>query len=134
MGWFFGFKLHLVINNEGELMSCCITKAAIDDRKPIPKLVKKLKGRIKGLEIQVPSFGQLTDLFASVSIEIKYYCNKLAKKLASGDKISLIVDSTGLRFNKARHWHETKYGKPCKNIPWRKLHISIDEDKLCLLL
>ncbi len=44
MGWFFGLKLHLVINNQGELMSCSITKANTDDRKPLPKLVEKLKG------------------------------------------------------------------------------------------
>jgi hypothetical protein len=26
MGWFFGFKLHLVINHQGEPISCCFTK------------------------------------------------------------------------------------------------------------
>lgn len=44
MGWFFGLKLHLVINDQGEIMSCCLTKGNIDDRSPVPKLVAKLKG------------------------------------------------------------------------------------------
>lgn len=44
MGWFFGFKLHLVINNLGELMSCSLSKANVDDRKPVPKLVETLRG------------------------------------------------------------------------------------------
>lgn len=44
MGWFFGFKLHLVINNLGEIMSVSLTKANVDDRKPVPKLVESLKG------------------------------------------------------------------------------------------
>jgi hypothetical protein len=44
MGWFFGMKLHLVINNEGELMACTLTKGNVDDRKPLPKLVEKLTG------------------------------------------------------------------------------------------
>jgi hypothetical protein len=44
MGWFFGFKLHLVINHLGEIMSFKITDAITDDRKPIPSLMKKLKG------------------------------------------------------------------------------------------
>ncbi len=40
--------------------------------------------------------------------------------------ISLILDSTGLRFNTASNWYETKYNKVCKNKPWQKMHISID--------
>lgn len=44
MGWFFGFKLHLVINHEGELVSFCITKGNMDDRKPVPKLMQGLSG------------------------------------------------------------------------------------------
>ena len=37
MGWFFGFKLHLVINTQGEIMSCKLTTANTDDRQPVPK-------------------------------------------------------------------------------------------------
>jgi len=44
MGWFFGFKLHLVINNLGEIMACSLTPANTDDRKPVPKLVESLNG------------------------------------------------------------------------------------------
>ena len=35
MGWFFGFKLHLVCNERGELLSFMITPGDIDDRKPL---------------------------------------------------------------------------------------------------
>lgn len=45
-GWFFGFKLHLVINDRGELLSVRLTPGNIDDRKPVPKLVHKLFGKI----------------------------------------------------------------------------------------
>lgn len=48
MGWFFGFKLHLVINNLGEIMSCSLTTASTDDRKPVPVLVKTLNGWLFG--------------------------------------------------------------------------------------
>jgi len=44
MGWFFGFKLHLVINNVGEVIACSLTPANTDDRKPVPQLVKNLNG------------------------------------------------------------------------------------------
>jgi hypothetical protein len=48
MGWFFGFKLHLIINNYGEIMACNLTKANTDDRKPVPGLVYRLKGWLFG--------------------------------------------------------------------------------------
>lgn len=32
MGWFFGFKLHLVCNEKGELLNFCLTKGNVDDR------------------------------------------------------------------------------------------------------
>jgi len=47
-GWFFGFKLHLVINDRGELLSICLTPANVDDRKPVPHLAHKLFGKIFG--------------------------------------------------------------------------------------
>lgn len=47
-GWFFGFKLHLVINDRGELLSGRLTPGNVDDRKPVPRLVRKLFGKIFG--------------------------------------------------------------------------------------
>lgn len=35
MGWFHGFKLHIVINDKGEILSFCITQANVDDREPL---------------------------------------------------------------------------------------------------
>ena len=46
MGWFYGFKLHLVINDCGELLACQITPANVDDRKPVPVLCKRLFGKL----------------------------------------------------------------------------------------
>jgi hypothetical protein len=42
MGWFYGFKLHLVINECGELLACQITPGNVDDRTPVPTLCKRL--------------------------------------------------------------------------------------------
>lgn len=47
-GWFFGFKLHLVINDRGELLNVILTSGNMDDRKPVPKLVHKLFGKVFG--------------------------------------------------------------------------------------
>ena len=35
VGWFFGFKLHLVINDKGEIIRFLITQAHVDDREPL---------------------------------------------------------------------------------------------------
>jgi hypothetical protein len=48
MGWFYGFKLHLAVNDQGELLACCLTPGNIDDRKPVPRLVKRLRGKLFG--------------------------------------------------------------------------------------
>jgi transposase len=47
-GWFFGFKLHLVINDRGELLNVTLTPGNVDDRKPVPRLVRKLFGKVFG--------------------------------------------------------------------------------------
>jgi hypothetical protein len=46
--WFFGFKLHLVINDCGELLSLRLTPGNVDDRRPMPELVKSLFGKLIG--------------------------------------------------------------------------------------
>ena len=47
MGWFFGFKLHMVINNKGEVMAIKITAGNTDDRKPFDTMTAALEGRIR---------------------------------------------------------------------------------------
>lgn len=46
MGWFFWFKLHMIINDVGQIMAIKITKGNIDDRTLVAELTKKLKGSI----------------------------------------------------------------------------------------
>lgn len=48
MGWFYGFKLHLAINDRGELLGCYLTPGNVDDRRPVPHLVRRLWGRLFG--------------------------------------------------------------------------------------
>jgi hypothetical protein len=46
IGWFFGFKLHLIFNDRGELLNLMLTPGNLDDRKPVPKMVRKLFGKL----------------------------------------------------------------------------------------
>ena len=38
MGWFYGFKLHLIINESGDLLGFEVTPGNTDDRQPLSKL------------------------------------------------------------------------------------------------
>ena len=48
MGWFYGFKLHLAVNDCGELLACCLTAGNVDDRTPVPQMVQWLRGKLIG--------------------------------------------------------------------------------------
>jgi hypothetical protein len=48
MGWFYGFKLHLVVNDRGELLAFRITPGNVDDREPVPELTQGLTGKLIG--------------------------------------------------------------------------------------
>ncbi len=61
--WFLGFKLHLVVNDCGELLSLRFTPGNVDDRAPVPELVKELFGKLFGDKgyISQPLFETLYD-------------------------------------------------------------------------
>jgi hypothetical protein len=46
MGWFFGFKLHLVVNDRGEILATHLTPGNVDDRHPVPLMTKDLFGKL----------------------------------------------------------------------------------------
>ena len=46
--WFYGFKLHLVVNDCGELLACRLTSANVDDRRPLPQMAQRLFGKLIG--------------------------------------------------------------------------------------
>lgn len=50
LGWFLGFKLHLIINDKGEILSFYLTKGNTDDRnaKTITNLNKEILGKVFG--------------------------------------------------------------------------------------
>ena len=50
IGWFFGFKLHLMVNEYGELLAFTITPGNVSDTGPVAKMCKlfKIMGKIFG--------------------------------------------------------------------------------------
>lgn len=59
--WFYGFKLHLIVNDCGELLNVTITAGNVDDRAVVPDLVKDLFGKLFGDKgyVSQPLFEQL---------------------------------------------------------------------------
>lgn len=47
-GWFYGFKIHLIINDCGEILAWQVTTGNVDDRVPVPKMAKRLWGKLFG--------------------------------------------------------------------------------------
>ncbi len=50
MGWFFGFKLHLIINDKGEILNFMFTPGNVDDREPLysESFIENVKGKLCG--------------------------------------------------------------------------------------
>ncbi len=48
MGWFYGFKLHIIVNDKGELLEFVITQANVDDRFPLKQenFLSKIFGKL----------------------------------------------------------------------------------------
>lgn len=48
MGWFFGFKLHLIFNHLHEIVAVKLTPGNVSDSAPVPTMARKLAGRLFG--------------------------------------------------------------------------------------
>lgn len=50
IGWFFGLKLHLIINDKGEILDFMLSQGNVDDREPLKnnKFHKKVFGKLIG--------------------------------------------------------------------------------------
>lgn len=61
VGWFYGFKVHLIVNDCGELLSVRITPGNVDDRQVVPALARNLFGKLFGDKgyLSQPLFTQL---------------------------------------------------------------------------
>ena len=88
-GWFFGFKLHLVVSDTGELLNMTLSPGNVDDRKPTPNLLRDLFGKVfadKGYVSQA-----LADVLAANFVELitKVRKNMTPKPLPPLDKMLL---------------------------------------------
>ncbi|MFP5263071.1 MAG: IS982 family transposase [Blastocatellia bacterium] len=87
--WFYGFKLHLVVNDEGELLAVWLTSGNIDDRKPLPHLTKKLFGKLIGDKGYISQ--RLTELLSGRGLQLvaKIKTNMKNRLMPMMDKLVL---------------------------------------------
>nr|WP_263364501.1 transposase [Candidatus Enterovibrio escacola] len=48
IGWFYGFKLHLIINHQGGIISVTVTTVNVDDIKSVSEMVDEIWGCLYG--------------------------------------------------------------------------------------
>lgn len=91
MGWFFGFKLHLITNDRGEVLDFMLTRGNVDDRDPLKnhQFHKKIFGKIFGDKGYIGK-----DLFEQLFIDGVHLVTKIRKNMKNSlmhihDKIML---------------------------------------------
>lgn len=88
-GWFFGFKLHLIVNDQGELLGFHLTAGNIDDREPVRALARRLFGNLYGDKGYI-SQKLFDDLFGTrVKLVTKLKKNMKNKLMPLFDKLML---------------------------------------------
>lgn len=88
-GWFYGFKLHLVVDDCGDILSFRITRGNVDDRTPVPEMLKNFIGKVFGDRGYISQ--KLTELLATDEVELITTLRKNMKPrvLAAFDKLLL---------------------------------------------
>jgi hypothetical protein len=88
-GWFYGFKLHLLVDDCGEILSFRITRGNVDDRTPVPAMLKNFVGKVFGDRGYISK--KLAELLACDEVELITTLKKNMKPrvLAAFDKLLL---------------------------------------------
>ena len=92
MGWFYGFKLHLIINDRGEILDFILTPGNVDDREPLKcmDLHKRIFGKLFGDKGYIGK-----DLFEQLFVDGVHLITKLRKNMKNA--LMLLHDRIMLR-------------------------------------
>ena len=71
MGYFYGFKLHVIINNKGEFMALKVTKGNVDDRVLVPELTKRFKDHFEKKKTERKFATQPRLIVAVINVNIR---------------------------------------------------------------
>ena len=89
LGWFYGFKLHLVINTHGELLSVYLTSGNTDDRRPVLELARPVFGKLYADKGYISK--ELRQTLKSKEVDLIYKVRKDMKAEALSDFDALML-------------------------------------------
>ena len=92
LGWFYGFKLHIIINDRGEILDFIITPGNVDDRKPLNDmdLHNRIFGKLYGDKGYISK-----DLFEKLFVDGVHLITKIKKNIKNS--LMLLQDKIALR-------------------------------------
>ena len=92
IGWFYGFKLHLIINDRGELLDFILTQGNVDDRAPLKSMDfhKRIFGKLFGDKGYISR-----DLFEQLFIDGVHLVIRIKKNMKNA--LMLLNDKIMLR-------------------------------------
>jgi len=118
-GWFFGFKVHVIINSKGEVLDFAITSGNIVDNNTeiIEKLMQNIHGKVYGDKGYLLN----SDLFQKLYCQGIHLVTKIRKNMKNklmdiGDKIMLkkrgVIESVGAVFKEDLNFEHSRYRSP----------------------
>lgn len=117
--WFYGFKLHLVINDEGEILALKITPGNVDDRAPVREMTHGLFGKLFGDRgyISQPLFLELFERGLQLITRVKKTKKKVCHALMPVfDKLMLrkraIIESVNDQLKNISQIEHTRHRSP----------------------
>ena len=115
MGWFYGFKLHLVINDKGEIIQWQLTPGNCDDREPLKnrKFTERLFGKLFADRGYISQ-----DLFETLFVDDIHLVTKIRKNMKNSlmniyDKIMLrkraVIETVNDELKNVCHIEHTRH-------------------------
>ena len=124
VNWFFGFKLHVVVNELGEMISMKLTPGNVDKRKPLVEILEQLWRKVfgnRGYVSQKLATKLLDDcgvkLLAKPKRNMKKKLMRLHEKLLSGKRS--IIENVNDQLKKASQIEYSRHRSPvnfCANV------------------
>jgi Transposase DDE domain len=114
--WFYGFKLHLIVNDQGELLAVFLTPGNTDDRDPLPHMTKDLFGKLFGDRgyVSQPLFEHLfergLELITTIRKNMKNCLMKLEDKLLLRKRY--IIETINDQLKNISQIEHTRHRKP----------------------
>jgi hypothetical protein len=151
VGWFYGFKLHLVANDRGELLGFSLTPGNVDDRRPVPRLARRLFGKLFGDKGYI-SAALAEQLFTAQGLRLitRVRRNMRERLLTVTDKLLLrkraIIESVNDQLKNICQIEHTRHRSPynflvhllagliayCHQPKKPSLHLDVDLDLLAI--